>query len=77
MNTGGADRLDERHIERMIPVKRIVAILAALALAMAGLMSAACAESAPVNPHAAEWLSADVAASLDTLKRVDEAGLLY
>ena len=61
----------------MIPVKKFLAILVALVVALAGLLSFACAESAPANPHAAEWLSPDVAASLDTLKRVDEAGLLY
>ena len=64
-------------MERMILVKKSLAILVALVVALAGLLTAACAEAAPANPHAAEWLSPDVAASLDTLKRVDEDGVLY
>ena len=63
-------------MERMILVKKSLAILVALVVALAGLLTAACAEST-ANPHAAEWLSPDVAASLDTLKRVDEDGVLY
>ena len=41
----------------MIPVKKIVAILAALVISLVGFLSVACAESAPGNPHAAEWLN--------------------
>ncbi len=63
-------------MERMILVKKSLAILVALVVALAGLLTAACAEST-ANPHAAEWLSPDIAASLDTLKRVDEDGVLY
>ena len=58
-------------------MKRIVSLLAALVLfiSLFGLQSAALAQNA--NPHAAEWLDETMAASLDTLKRVDEAGLFY
>ena len=61
----------------MIVMKRIVSLLAALVLFifLFGLQSAALAQNA--NPHAAEWLDETMAASLDTLKRVDEAGLFY
>ena len=55
----------------MILMKRIVSVLAALVLfiSLFGLQSAALAQNA--NPHAAEWLDETMAASLDTLKRVD------
>ena len=55
----------------MISVKRTLAVLVALVLSL----SLACAEGA--NPHAAQWLNGEMSASLDTLTRMDEAGLLY
>ena len=63
--------------ERMVPVTRIVAALVALIIALTGLQSIACAEGTPVNPHAAAWLDEAMAASLDTLKRIDAAGIFY
>ena len=59
----------------MISVKKIAAILVAFVMLLVGFQSIACAESA--NPHAAAWLNAEMSASLDTLRRVDKAGLLY
>ena len=58
-------------------MKKTVSALAVLLLLLPllGLRSAACAQGA--NPHTAEWLDETMIASLDTLKRVDEAGLLY
>ena len=64
-------------MERMIPVKRIVAILVALVVSLVGFLNVACAESTPANPHAAEWLNEEISASLDTLTRLDESGILY
>lgn len=34
-------------------------------------------QSPAPNPHSAEWLSAEMAASLETLARLDEAGVFY
>lgn len=58
-------------------MKKTGLVLAALVLliALVGLSGAACAQSA--NPHAAEWLDDAMRASLDTLSRIDEAGLFY
>ena len=58
-------------------MKKTCLVLAALALliSLVGLSCAACAQS--VNPHAADWLDETMIASLDTLRRVDEAGLFY
>ena len=58
-------------------MKRTGLVLAALVLliALVGLSGAACAQSA--NPHAAEWLDDAMRVSLDTLSRIDEAGLFY
>ena len=58
-------------------MKKTVVLLAVLVLlvSLLGLSGAACAQNA--NPHAAEWLDETMSASLDTLKRVDEAGLFY
>ena len=59
----------------MISVKKISAFLVAFVMILAGLPSISRAEGA--NPHGAAWLNAEMSASLDTLRRVDEAGLLY
>ena len=58
-------------------MKKIGLILAALVLfvSLNGFQSIACAQGA--NPHAAEWLDETMIASLDTLRRVDEAGVFY
>lgn len=55
-------------------MKKIVSALALFAL-LISLCSAGA--QGTVNPHAAPWLSEEMSASIDTLKRVDEAGLFY
>ncbi len=61
----------------MIRVKRIMAAFVSLAILLTGLLGIAGAESATVNPHAAPWLDESMIASLDSLRRVDEAGVFY
>ena len=58
-------------------MKKTGFVLAALALliALVALSGAACAQNA--NPHAAEWLDEAMTASLETIKRVDDAGIFY
>ena len=58
-------------------MKKTCSVLAALVLlvSLLALSSAACAQN--TNPHAAEWLTESMATSLDTLTRVDDAGVFY
>ena len=58
-------------------MKKTCSVLAALVLlvSLLALSGAACAQN--TNPHAAEWLTEAMAASLDTLTRVDDAGVFY
>ncbi|MDD6050146.1 MAG: linear amide C-N hydrolase [Clostridiales bacterium] len=56
-------------------MKRTIAVLVSLVILLAGFQSIACAEGA--NPHAAQWVDEAMAASLDSITRIDKAGLLY
>ncbi|MGN0793581.1 MAG: carcinine hydrolase/isopenicillin-N N-acyltransferase family protein [Aristaeellaceae bacterium] len=58
-------------------MKKNAAALVVLIVALVCLLSTACAENRSVNPHAAAWLNGEMSAALDTLTRVDEAGMLY
>lgn len=61
----------------------IVLTTLVLLIALVGLPSFACfpdfgwRKSTPANPHGAAWMDETMGSSLDTLKRVDEAGYLY
>lgn len=64
-------------VKRMIVMKKTGCVLAALALliSLVGFCCTGCAKR--TNPHAAEWLDETMTASLDSLRRVDEAGVFY
>ena len=58
-------------------MKKTGCVLAALALliSLVGFSCTGCAQR--TNPHTAEWLDETMTASLDSLRRVDEAGVFY
>lgn len=58
-------------------MKKNAAALVVLIVSLVCLLSTACAENRSVNPHAAAWLNGEMSAALDTLTRIDEAGMLY
>lgn len=60
-------------------MKKLISTLLALALliSLTGCQGSGSAQASAVNPHESEWLNEEMSESLDTLKRVDEAGALY